>query len=474
MSQILNPFGKTIDGRIIHVEELSSDQSGEKCNCVCPQCGDILIARLGSKRVKHFAHKTNKLCKFGSESGLHLFAKKAILSSDKLKLPSIDFRIGPHVYNKEERYINYLPGEITEETTVEDLRPDILIDNGIEKLLVEIRVSHRVPGNKIHKLRENGLNTIEIDLSSLDRNSIKNPEKLKKLIIEMTRIKTWLYNRELEEAQRNFIRLIKEEADKKKEKDESLEEYKKKKAKEAEKFIEEQKNSGNPMLLFNEKNSILNDSNWKLANRFLKLDPDNLPEYLNHPIEGEMVFQCDRRIWQTYLFSVFLHKFKERGLQKYFSVKGVIAYLERESKDMFSFMDLLKYNSIKPNGSSGLSSVIADYFVNLEKFGIVEGIKINTRKEHNKYYWSFEKIKDHIEEEKIKDDERRLQMFRDKTKAKVRLNNGRTASVYILHQGVDINELPKEALESNMLFVDGLLVDIRNGDILKHEIIDIK
>jgi len=38
------------------IEDILSDERGKKCNCVCPNCKDTFIARLGEKNAYHFAH----------------------------------------------------------------------------------------------------------------------------------------------------------------------------------------------------------------------------------------------------------------------------------------------------------------------------------------------------------------------------------------------------------------------------------
>lgn len=55
MSEIRNPFAKR-NGRIITINDLSQDENGLKCNCECPACGGIFVARMGEVRVWHFAH----------------------------------------------------------------------------------------------------------------------------------------------------------------------------------------------------------------------------------------------------------------------------------------------------------------------------------------------------------------------------------------------------------------------------------
>lgn len=55
MAILKNPFGLR-DGNIVMIEDVSLDERGLKCNCVCPACKDPFEARLGDVRTHHFAH----------------------------------------------------------------------------------------------------------------------------------------------------------------------------------------------------------------------------------------------------------------------------------------------------------------------------------------------------------------------------------------------------------------------------------
>lgn len=55
MGEVRNPFGVR-NGRIVTISDLSLDERGHNCNCLCPDCGGHFIARLGDVRKHHFAH----------------------------------------------------------------------------------------------------------------------------------------------------------------------------------------------------------------------------------------------------------------------------------------------------------------------------------------------------------------------------------------------------------------------------------
>lgn len=52
---VRNPFGLR-DGKFIAIADISEDERGRNCRCVCPNCNVNFIARIGKKRRPHFAH----------------------------------------------------------------------------------------------------------------------------------------------------------------------------------------------------------------------------------------------------------------------------------------------------------------------------------------------------------------------------------------------------------------------------------
>ena len=69
------------DGEIVSIEDV---KSGLSCGCICPACGDPLVAKKGEKMMHHFAHHAGHTCEFGYESSLYLAAKNILSKAKKI------------------------------------------------------------------------------------------------------------------------------------------------------------------------------------------------------------------------------------------------------------------------------------------------------------------------------------------------------------------------------------------------------
>lgn len=117
------------DGNIVSIDEV---QSGKDCGCVCPACGDELIARKGQKRMHHFAHRSNEDCEYGYESSLHLAAKDILSRSKKMVIPPVYVEFPQSSKSKQllylEKKISFDHVEL--EKRFDDIIPDIVVDSG--------------------------------------------------------------------------------------------------------------------------------------------------------------------------------------------------------------------------------------------------------------------------------------------------------------------------------------------------------
>lgn len=175
------------------LKHISEVESGKACNCVCPGCGSVLIAKKGKKVIHHFAHYNGDLCKYGYETSLHMAAKRIISEAKKFTVPPIydKFPISDKVI-KRTNSIEISVDSVELEKYMGDIIPDIIIYSGNKKIMVEIFVSHAIDEEKEKKIKEHNISTIEIDLSN--KKDIISEEELREILLNNSDLKRWVYN----------------------------------------------------------------------------------------------------------------------------------------------------------------------------------------------------------------------------------------------------------------------------------------
>lgn len=176
------------------ITSISNVESGLKCGCVCPACGELLVAKKGAKMMHHFAHHAGHNCEYGYESSLHLAAKDILSRAKRIVTPPVFVKF-PDSYKKEElvfeeREINIDRVEL--EKRYNDIIPDIVIYAGGKQFFVEIFVTHRIDDEKLEKLRKANISTIEIDLSK--KSETITTEELTAILLGNNDEKKWKYN----------------------------------------------------------------------------------------------------------------------------------------------------------------------------------------------------------------------------------------------------------------------------------------
>lgn len=189
------------DGNIVSIDDVPS---GKEYGCVCPACGDELIARKGEKRMHHFAHRSNEDCEYGYESSLHLAAKDVLSRSKKMVIPPVYVEFPQSGKPKEliskERGISIDDVEL--EKRFDDIIADIVVDSGDEHFFIEIYVTHPIDDEKLKKLKEKKICTIEIDLSKIKRDI--SVEELSDILLSSSPQKSWKYHTESKKWYRHF------------------------------------------------------------------------------------------------------------------------------------------------------------------------------------------------------------------------------------------------------------------------------
>lgn len=316
------PFGLK-DGRLHHAEDV---KRGLACECICPECGRPLQARQGKKVPPYFAHDS-KSCESGYETAIHLASKQIIEDAGSIRLPSLmvcaskfdlDEKTHQLAYTLNEARNNYTLEQVTVERNLGNIRPDILAIIGGKELLIEVAVTHFVDDEKLLKIRKNNQAAIEIDLSSVSRNP--NWEELRKSVLDINNT-YWINNPKETEIRETLDikidKIVKFENElielrKSKEKENAGKNSKQKdllrdRAIEIITGIQNQKTQYNHTTKYTKE--FLKHPTWPHLARNLNVSfPSELPKFMDHAIDGEWVFYCDRRLWQGLIFSYFVHQ----------------------------------------------------------------------------------------------------------------------------------------------------------------------
>ncbi len=188
------------NGELVNI---SNVESGLECKCVCPACGEKLVAKKGLKMMHHFAHYFGRECKYGYETSLHLAAKEILSQASKMMIPAVyvnfDTPKEAELLSKQrEIYID----KVELEKRFGEIVPDVVVFSGGKKIFVEIYVTHKVDDIKLAKIVEADVSTIEIDLSSID---VISSNSLQDILLQGIQYKKWVYNSRAELYHRRFL-----------------------------------------------------------------------------------------------------------------------------------------------------------------------------------------------------------------------------------------------------------------------------
>lgn len=338
-------------GKIIHISEISPEQRGLNCQCVCPGCGMPLVARLGTQKQKHFAHH-NAGCDTASaqQTALHMLAKEIIEQERQLLFPGISVTRDQTSFGSFEYQFYHLPlvlpykkpklvtcDAVVLEKKLSDIVPDILVQIAGRTCLVEIAVTHFVDDEKRNKVESIGLPLMEINLSSLS-DAAFDREAVRTAVLWQEDNRSWIYNPKMKEAVAWAEKIYAEKAaqkereDAEREQKRQLEQARQQRNRERSQSILE--NLFQPEVYRKRLTELRNDAQADFVARsctFYSKCTDGLPFFLDLPITGEMIFPCDRRIWQSRVFDRFIYHRKEHSTVH---IKRIQEWLRKYQKEI--------------------------------------------------------------------------------------------------------------------------------------------
>ncbi len=186
------------DGCLVSIEDV---ESGIACGCKCPACNENLVAKKGKIKIHHFAHSSTTNCEHAFESSLHLLAKEIFKNSKYFVIPKVTFGNYEPICLEEEKPIKIKSVDV--EKYINDIKPDIILEDENEnKYCIEIFVTHKVDSEKLTKIKELKLNTLEFDLSKIKK--LVTYEELENMLLNDVSIMKWLYHEKIENAENKY------------------------------------------------------------------------------------------------------------------------------------------------------------------------------------------------------------------------------------------------------------------------------
>ncbi|HBJ82202.1 competence protein CoiA family protein, partial [Pseudothermotoga sp.] len=363
------------NNKLVHINDIPLEQRGEKCGCYCPNCKEPVLARLGNVREHHFAHK-GCFCDPDAafETILHILSKDIIARASTFYLPRRDVGIlrselidrdyiisdnfeswsSHHSIDSAEEFSEYVTGKVvkggykrvksvTVEKSLDGIIPDIILNLDGVDVAVEIAVTHFVNFEKLAKVRSLKLPLLEIDLSNFHKykDVEKNRVELEEILIDYSGAKKWVYfPRDEYEIDRCIRRCFEIYDDNRRKQDEFIKIEAERVRKEEERKILEAKRNENSVraaalkmipdnyneILEKHANCISDHVHWKSFIKKGLVKPDDWPSIIDIPIRGEIIFGCDRKIWQG---AIYFYLIKDKkSVSPGFVLKGLMKWYD--------------------------------------------------------------------------------------------------------------------------------------------------
>lgn len=375
------------DGKVAHVDEV---ENGLACGCSCPSCGERLVAKQGTETAHHFAHEGGSSCKGGLQTALHL-AAKAILSREKrMVLPALRITASAsHAGGRSHEATASLASravafsEVSEEVRFGGVIPDLLAKVGERMLFVEVAVSHFVDDEKLRRLAETGIATIEIDLSGMADGW--DWDSLRHAVVDKAENKAWLFNPKaaaLRETARKEAEKQAREANRREAKRKAdialSHEYQRASLPGYRKAISMLEELHDPKRIEEERARMNAEGPeigaWISAARFLGIQWDSPPSFINIEVPNESGFLVDRRVWQAAVFALFVKGNRNKTFASMTAVRWCLHSFPRRAE----FDVLQKQRHLLTPEQEPLvpwaSKAVSAYLRELERLGFLKSV----------------------------------------------------------------------------------------------------
>ncbi len=214
MNSVKLGWGLSKDGKYKHIRSVDN---GLKCDCVCPDCLQPLVANQGKVKRWHFSHASNAECK--GESVIHRLAKQVILDAARSRKALLVSSNGGTVYEQDKDGIvhskawyaperQYHIQQAEAEAKLGSQIVDVLChDKTGNALAVEILYTHKKSDVDIEKFAKNSVETIEIDVSKVSWDATY--EQIEQAVLHNARRRV-LHAPQADQARDSLVREIEE------------------------------------------------------------------------------------------------------------------------------------------------------------------------------------------------------------------------------------------------------------------------
>ncbi|WP_200374908.1 competence protein CoiA family protein [Thiocystis violacea] len=207
---LFQKFGIDKNGRVVSVQDVLR---GKACECCCPVCGEMLIARQGDVRVWHFAHEGGADCEGASEGALHCAAKQIVVDRGRIAVPALEVRMRHQLADgRIGEAAAAIPSEtwdlndLCTEVSVGSLRIDVAATRDGAPLFIEIAVTHFADQHKEQSLGNLGVPCFEIALDGLHAEEW-DWQTLEHQVLWCSENRHWLFHPEIQRLERDVQRM---------------------------------------------------------------------------------------------------------------------------------------------------------------------------------------------------------------------------------------------------------------------------
>ncbi len=307
---------------------------GLACGCVCPGCGDALVAKHApaGKVRPHFAHTAQSSCAGGLESAIHLAVKQLIEDRRELYMPAlVDEVSAMGALRHRTRTGTARPGgltsltEVRQEQPVGAIRPDLLVHTGNEQVMVEVAFTHFVDVNKLDLIRRLNIPALEVDVSDL---VVPDFDQLARRLFTPSMKVKWLFHPVLVALRAELMALLaadlKDDAQLKAARDAAdAATLRAQRESEQTRLLKQRQATAEKAAKF----AALPDAE-KLRRVFRSMESENSspPAFLMHRVRAAGSVAATPRVWQPCVFAAFVHR-RQSPIEVSVTVDDVVRWL---------------------------------------------------------------------------------------------------------------------------------------------------